>query len=122
MRILPANGVAGVLRKKPLKCCPCHGPRVPHTSLVFCEMWDTTALNRQISRLDKSFHERSAELQIPPLRYASVGMTKERAALPSRFDATDDEQQVSPLRYATSYFVSGHDFSRAVKTQKGVGL
>ena len=33
-------------------------------------------------------------LQIPPLRYASVGMTKGRVALSSRFDAADDEQQV----------------------------
>ncbi len=32
--------------------------------------------------------------QIPPLRYATVGMTKGRVALSSRFDAADDEQQV----------------------------
>jgi hypothetical protein len=32
---------------------------------------------------------------------ASLGMTKERTALPFRFDATDDEQQVPPLRYAS---------------------
>jgi hypothetical protein len=38
------------------------------------------------------------ELQIPPLRYASVGMTKGRVALPFRFDVPDDEQQVPPLR------------------------
>src|ERR1700733_5465341 len=37
-------------------------------------------------------------LQIPPLRYASVGMTKGRVALSSRFDAADDEQEVPPLR------------------------
>jgi hypothetical protein len=30
-------------------------------------------------------------LQIPPLRYAPVGMTKERAALPFRFDTADEE-------------------------------
>jgi hypothetical protein len=76
----------------------------------------------------KHFQEGSAELQIPPLRYApvgmtkgrgsfpycvslwmgqtadpsaSLGMTKGRATLPFRFDATDDEQQVPPLRYAS---------------------
>jgi len=32
--------------------------------------------------VEKHFHERSAELQIPPLRYASVGMTKLEVALP----------------------------------------
>jgi hypothetical protein len=31
--------------------------------------------------LQKHFQERTAELQIPPLRYASVGMTKWRVAL-----------------------------------------
>jgi hypothetical protein len=59
-------------------------------------------------RRDKHFQERSAELQIPPLRYAPVGMTKERVALPFKLDAAEDEQQVpisaslragSPLRY-----------------------
>jgi hypothetical protein len=39
------------------------------------------------------------ELQIPPLRYASVGMTKGRVPLPFRFETGDDEQQVPP-RYA----------------------
>jgi hypothetical protein len=55
----------------------------------------------------KHFQDGSAELQIPPLRYASVprqagtgGMTKGRVALPFRFDAVDDEQQVPPLRFA----------------------
>jgi hypothetical protein len=78
-------------------------------------------------RVKQHFQEGSAELQIPPLRYApvgmtkgrgsfpycvslwmgqtadpsaSLGMTKGRATLPFRFDATDDEQQVPPLRYA----------------------
>jgi hypothetical protein len=32
--------------------------------------------------VDKRFQERSAELQIPPLRYASVGMTKGSVVLP----------------------------------------
>jgi hypothetical protein len=32
--------------------------------------------------------------------YAPVGMTKGRAALPFRFDNADDEQQVPPLRFA----------------------
>jgi hypothetical protein len=50
---------------------------------------------------EKYFQEGSAELQIPPLRYASVGMTKGRAALPLRFDARDDEQQIPPLRFAS---------------------
>jgi hypothetical protein len=43
--------------------------------------------------VEKHFHKRSAELQIPPLRYASVGMTKGRATLPFRFDHAEDEQQ-----------------------------
>jgi hypothetical protein len=55
----------------------------------------------------KHFHERSAELQIPPLRYASVGMTKGRAALPFRFDAAEDEPQVSELRYAPVETIGG---------------
>jgi hypothetical protein len=77
--------------------------------------------------VEKHFQDGSAELQIPPLLYApvgmtkggvalpfgfdmadggtadpsaSLGMTKERIALPFRFDAKDDEQQVPPLRYA----------------------
>jgi hypothetical protein len=49
---------------------------------------------------EKHFQDGSVELQIPPLRYAPVGMTKGRVAFPSRFDAVDDEQQVPPLRYA----------------------
>jgi hypothetical protein len=49
---------------------------------------------------EKHFQDGSAELQIPPLRYASVGMTKGRVALPFRLDAVDDEQQVPPLRFA----------------------
>jgi len=32
----------------------------------------------------KHFHERSAELQIPPLRFAPVGMTKGRVVLPGK--------------------------------------
>jgi hypothetical protein len=32
--------------------------------------------------VEKHFQQRSAELQIPPLRYAPVGMTKGRAAPP----------------------------------------
>jgi hypothetical protein len=47
---------------------------------------------------EKHFQERSAELQIPPLRFAPVGMTKGRAALPFRFEAEDDEQQIASLR------------------------
>jgi hypothetical protein len=47
-------------------------------------------------RIDKHFQEGPAELQIPPLRYAPVGMTKGRVVLPFRLDAGDDEQQVPP--------------------------
>jgi hypothetical protein len=38
----------------------CHGRRVPHISLVFREMWDTTALNRKwfrMQRLELTFVE-----------------------------------------------------------------
>src|ERR1700679_1080204 len=45
--------------------------------------------------------------------YASVGMTKGRAALPFRFETADEEQQVPPLRFAsvgmTLLFLSGTD-------------
>jgi hypothetical protein len=37
-------------------------------------------------------------LQIPPLRYASVGMTKVGAVRPFGFAAREGEQQVPPLR------------------------
>jgi hypothetical protein len=40
-------------------------------------------------------------LQIPPLRFAPVGMTKGRGALSLKVDAADDEQQVPPLRFAS---------------------
>jgi hypothetical protein len=58
--------------------------------------------NRKRSRrpVEKHFQERSAELQIPQLRYASVEMTKGRVALPFKLDAAEDEQQVLPLRFA----------------------
>jgi hypothetical protein len=35
---------------------------------------------------ERHFQERSVEQQIPPLRYASVGMTKGRVALPYASD------------------------------------
>ena len=54
-----------------------------------------------MSAMPKTFPRASAELQIPPLRYASVGMTKGRVVLSLRFDARDDEQQVPPLRFAS---------------------
>ena len=50
---------------------------------------------------EKHFQEGPVELQIPPLRYASVGMTKGRVALSFKFDTSDDEQQVPPLRCAS---------------------
>ncbi len=77
--------------------------------------------------VETQFQEGVVELQIPPLRYASVGMTKGRDALPLgfdaadgatadpsaslgmtkggvalsfRFDAADNKQQVPPLRFA----------------------
>jgi hypothetical protein len=50
--------------------------------------------------VEKHSQEGSAELQIPPLRYAPVGMTKGRVVLPLGFDAAEDEQQVPPLRCA----------------------
>jgi hypothetical protein len=40
-----------------------------------------TDFSARCPMLKKHFQERSAELQIPPLRYASVGMTKGRVAL-----------------------------------------
>jgi hypothetical protein len=41
------------------------------------------------------------ELQIPPLRYASVGMTKSEVVLPLGFAMWDGELQIPPLRYAS---------------------
>jgi hypothetical protein len=81
-----------------------------------------------IPPIEKHFHGRSAELQIPPLRCASVGMTKGRAALPFRFDIADDEQQVPPLRFApvgmTLLFLLGTDSTRgpAVSFHYGFGV
>jgi hypothetical protein len=36
----------------------------------------------RVRSVEKHFQERSAELQIPPLRFASAGMTKGRATAP----------------------------------------
>jgi hypothetical protein len=49
--------------------------------------------------VEKHSQRTAAELQIPPLRCAPVGMTKGRAALPFKFDAADDEQKFPPLPY-----------------------
>jgi hypothetical protein len=43
---------------------------------------------------EELFQYGSAELQIPPLRYASVGMTKGRAALSFGFDPVDARKVV----------------------------
>jgi hypothetical protein len=51
--------------------------------------------------VEKHLQARSAELQIPPLRYAPVGMTKGRVALSGGGRLVDEEQQVPPLRYAS---------------------
>jgi hypothetical protein len=48
---------------------------------------------------EKHFHEGFAELQIPPLRYASVGMTKGRVVFPSCFAALDANSR--SLHFAT---------------------
>jgi hypothetical protein len=53
---------------------------------------------------EKHFQERSAELQIPPLRYAPVGMTKGGVALSFEFDTADDEQQVHGGTYLRRYY------------------
>ena len=50
--------------------------------------------------LEGEFGRRRGALQIPPLRFAPVGMTKGRVALPFRVDRGDGEQQVPPLRFA----------------------
>ena len=52
-----------------------------------------------IHSLEKHFQERSAELQIPRLRFASLGMTKGSVALPLTVVAGGVTQQVPPLRY-----------------------
>jgi hypothetical protein len=50
--------------------------------------------------VEELFQDKFAELQIPPLRYASVGMTKGRVVLSLSFAMWDGEQQVPPLRFA----------------------
>ena len=40
----------------------------------------------------------TGELQIPPLRYASVGMTKGRVALSDSIGLSTGEPQIPPLR------------------------
>jgi hypothetical protein len=49
----------------------------------------------------KNSGEPTGALQIPPLRYAPVGMTKVGVVHPFGSDMEDGEQQVPPLRYAT---------------------
>jgi hypothetical protein len=62
--------------------------------------------------------------------YASVGMTKGRAALPFKFDTAEDGQQVPPLRYAsvgmthllgTDQRTSGRPMVPPVRDDKGEG-
>jgi hypothetical protein len=48
--------------------------------------------------VEELFQDKSAEPQIPPLRYAPVGMTKGRVMLSLSFAMWDGEQQVPPLR------------------------
>src|SRR5580698_8945072 len=68
-------------------------------SLIFCRR--AKGLSQDfVDWLKKHFQDDSAEPQIPPLRYAPVGMTKGTVALRFRSDPGDDEQQVPPLRYA----------------------
>ena len=61
-------------------------------------------IDRLLRSNAKHFQERSAELQIPPLRCAPVGMTKGRVGLPFRFDDAEHEQHVPPLRFAPAGF------------------
>src|ERR1700733_8083087 len=57
------------------------------------------------------------------LHFASLRLTKGRVALPFRFDIVDDEQQVPPLRYApvgmTLLFVTD---KRTSRTRSGFGI
>src|SRR5580698_1961008 len=67
-------------------------------------MWDVNSRSLRFGRDDTSvlveelFQDKSAEPQIPPLRYAPVGMTKGRVMLSLSFAMWDGEQQVPPLR------------------------
>ena len=56
----------------------------------------------RVRSVEKHLHERSAELQIPPLRCASVGMTKGRGALSLRVVAGQKgaEALFHPLEWA----------------------
>jgi hypothetical protein len=62
-------------------------------------MWDGEQHDTSVL-VEELFQDKFAELQIPPLRYASVGMTKGRVVLSLSFAMWDGEQQVPPLRFA----------------------
>jgi hypothetical protein len=53
------------------------------SSKVCIKPEETVDLSTPLRFVEKHFQEGSAELQIPPLRFASVGMTKVRTELPS---------------------------------------
>jgi hypothetical protein len=52
----------------------------------------------RLADVQKHFQEKPAELQIPPLRYAPVGMTKGRFALPAESGLWLKKPQIPPLR------------------------
>jgi len=68
--------------------CLCHPDRSEaqwrdlQFSGLLVEMFFTLCPDRPPGSVEKHFQEKPAELQIPPLRYAPVGMTKGRASLP----------------------------------------
>ena len=91
--MLPAEGRAQVALPA--------GPAPPQGSAVAQQGLRENRRRNSGPPVEKHFQERSAELQIPPLRFAPVGMTKERVPFPFELDAAEDEQQVPPLRFAT---------------------
>jgi hypothetical protein len=59
---------------------------------------EARTLQGRLPGMEKHFQDGSVELQIPPLRYAPVGMTKGRAALPFSMGLRMRGPQIPPLR------------------------
>jgi hypothetical protein len=124
-----------------LSYVPLTKPRVPHISLVFREMWDTTVLHVQFCRLSRLHPFQENEKRRGP---ASLSM--EPSPLPCHPDRSEAQRRDLRLRepfvemffdraersavsrnpslvpQAPSGLVSGHGFSRAIKAANDEGF
>jgi hypothetical protein len=74
----------------------------------------------RVRGFEKHFQEGSAELQIPPLRFATVGMTKGRGAFSASSSLWKRGPQIPPLRFATVGMTKGRGaFQPAVVCGRG---